>query len=192
MRGATSSSVQLINNAYFNPRSPCGERPSGCRNSCNTNDFNPRSPCGERRRHIYRGIRIPGFQSTLPMRGATTPRSLPAMTFVISIHAPHAGSDDRTSKNYSNRQNFNPRSPCGERLPAGFNIPPSQLFQSTLPMRGATISRVCLAVYTLISIHAPHAGSDSTPTLSLSIDRNFNPRSPCGERRSHIDNRRVP
>ena len=56
------------------------------------------------------------------------------------------------------------------------------IFQSTLPMRGATGDASPDRQSEAISIHAPHAGSDSTPVPSLSIDRNFNPRSPCGER----------
>ena len=66
-------------------------------------------------------------------------------------------------------QNFNPRFPCGERLAALVNGAPDQLFQSTLPMRGATefISRK--NSYETISIHASHAGSDGEKT-DLSTD----------------------
>ena len=35
-------------------------------------DFNPRSPCGERRYVSHMSVRHQRFQSTLPMRGATT------------------------------------------------------------------------------------------------------------------------
>ncbi len=56
----------------------------------------------------------------------------------ISIHAPHAGSDDEARRR------------CG--LP--------ELFQSTLPMRGATTILGIVTDPTTISIHAPHAGSD--------------------------------
>ncbi len=123
------------------------------------------------------------FQSTLPMRGAT-PCSFPFLPSApISIHAPHAGSDWQGFQEYSSMPDFNPRSPCGERQifpsgnahPGDFN-PRSpcgerpllerrgavlQLFQSTLPMRGATFVVSDLFFYVLISIHAPHAGSDS-------------------------------
>ena len=102
------------------------------------------------------------FQSTLPMRGATNalvgiastlhfnPRSpcgerlyktdTGVMLVSISIHAPHAGSDIRAGK---------------FKLPA--------LFQSTLPMRGATARQHGSAGGSGISIHAPHAGSDRMP-----------------------------
>ena len=57
----------------------------------------------------------------------------------ISIHAPRAGSDLRRNISYEYLTDFNPRSPCGERLnnDAVITIVNSG-FQSTLPVRGAT------------------------------------------------------
>ena len=56
----------------------------------------------------------------------------------ISIRAPHAGSDAAWDRFMTDQQNFNPRSPCGER-PADLPGAAKEIF---------------------ISIHAPHAGSD--------------------------------
>ena len=83
------------------------------------------------------GFSFEGFQSTLPMRGATKRIACSAVHQGISIHAPHAGSDKAHAQNhyldcisihaphagsdragYSDllgRGDFNPRSPCGER-----------------------------------------------------------------------------
>ena len=78
-------------------------------------------------------------------------------------------------------------------------------FQSTLPMRGATIGGECsvrqdtISIHTphagsdvyyaafcggfqVISIHTPHAGSDDGAGEYWRIARDFNPHSPCGER----------
>ena len=55
---------------------------------------------------------------------------------------------------------FNPRSPCGERLPSG------GIFRGIFP----------------ISIHAPLAGSDIWVSIGIHKFGYFNPRSPCGER----------
>ena len=77
-------------------------------------------------------------------------------------------------------------------------------FQSTRPMRGATVTREQLvrALYisihaphagrdegfrprrnlTDISIHAPHAGRDRFDAASVLYSRYFNPRAPCGAR----------
>ena len=104
--------------------------------------------------------RPPVFQSTLPMRGAT----------IKSRAMPRA------------KRNFNPRSPCGERPKLTHIQRTSDVFQSTLPMRGATAVALVLDAKLIISIHAPHAGSDCAQTSPCAAGRYFNPRSPCGER----------
>ena len=102
------------------------------------------------------------FQSTLPARGATA-----------TMHKSSRGA-----------QNFNPRSLHGERLPArGLGYHPAK-FQSTLPARGATYRLLMFFSFCRISIHAPRTGSDQTVWKHSDIRRNFNPRSPHGERRS--------
>ena len=57
-------------------------------------------------------------------------------------------------------ENFNPRSPCGERREARRSRLPLIIFQSTLPVRGATFSQASQFSAVQISIHAPRAGSD--------------------------------
>ena len=56
----------------------------------------------------------------------------------ISIHAPHAGSDLTSWAIWLRPINFNPRSPCGERRGDIQTASTALIFQSTLPMRGAT------------------------------------------------------
>ena len=124
--------------------------------------FNPRSPCGERRRERQRGGQVSGH--------------------------------------------FNPRSPCGERPGSRHTTRIQHLFQSTLPVWGATSPQDLSRTQPQISIHAPRVGSDSSisgvlyrgSTISIHAPRvgsdrsdgagqippdDFNPRSPCGERR---------
>ena len=162
VRGATLSALLPgAGKADFNPCSPCGERRKNSGMPTSPIYFNPCSPCGER-------------------RTANRPSS--------------------TTTSY-----FNPCSPCGERPTKQYGDTLKQLFQSMLPVRGATVevsfSPACFASFqsmlpvrgaTLaryarpwrvhISIHAPRAGSDSSPsTFSRRYD-NFNPCSPCGER----------
>ena len=60
-------------------------------------------------------------------------------SYVISIHAPRVGSDAM-----SNLTDFI-----------------KYLFQSTLPVWGATTTRLSLDVLAEISIHAPRVGSDT-------------------------------
>ena len=147
----------------FNPRSPRGER-QHCKDIVSEQDyyFNPRSPRGERQYHFILPIRVITFQSTLPARGATNYLKNLCILLIISIHAPREGSDIPIVLAGAAEQDFNPRSPRGERHPATvresrryshFNprsprgerprpLPkeePQQQLQSTLPARGATI-----------------------------------------------------
>ena len=85
----------------------------------------------------------------------------------ISIHAPHAGRDQCVVGQKNARRNFNPRAPCGARPPKGGTKVVTDRFQSTRPMRGATDRRPRTADRVSISIHAPHAGRDSTGTSPL-------------------------
>ena len=55
---------------------------------------------------------------------------------------------------------FNPRSPYGERLEAEGIVFLGLLFQSTLPVRGATAEGASTLASGSISIHAPRTGSD--------------------------------
>ena len=56
-------------------------------------NFNPRSPCGERPRHRETTYDDEGFQSTLPVWGATFNWFYWERDGKISIHAPRVGSD---------------------------------------------------------------------------------------------------
>ena len=68
---------------YFNPRSPCGERPFAPMFRAAMYYFNPRSPCGERLPALISSASFSSFQSTLPVRGATAkmPKTEP---FILS------------------------------------------------------------------------------------------------------------
>ena len=123
-------------------------------------DFNPRSPCGERLGAISNYFDISIFQSTLPLRGATSRRT-------GSLH---------------NHGYFNPRSPCGERHQVMVISGDTVKFQSTLPLRGATLGLGGQYGDFRISIHAPLAGSDHRNMVAEGRHEHFNPRSPCGER----------
>ena len=100
------------------------------------------------------------FQSTLPVWGATI--------FFFSFYSTFNHFNPRSpcgERLFSRGKikliiNFNPRSPCGERLIFSRGIAPAFLFQSTLPVWGAT----------------------TVPEIIRRTRTNFNPRSPCGER----------
>ena len=59
-------------------------------------NFNPRAPYGARLYQVLQVVLIiVGFQSTRPIRGATTVRVDESYKAQISIHAPHTGRDRR-------------------------------------------------------------------------------------------------
>ena len=77
----------------FNPRAPCGAR-LFARQVCHAlSMFQSTRPMRGATSNTIRPSRCGGFQSTRPMRGAT--RILPPLSslIVVSIHAPHAGRD---------------------------------------------------------------------------------------------------
>ena len=129
---------------------------------------------------IRRSINV--FQSTLPIRGATQLTGSAADRMDISIHAPHTGSDSSCFPSPPIRQDFNPRSPYGERQLHQASHPSLFRFQSTLPIRGATWQIEQQAAGIVISIHAPHTGSDTRSSRRSERLKHFNPRSPYGER----------
>ena len=128
-----------VRNVYFNPHSPCGERQvRNCAPSSATCYFNPHSPCGERLAESAKADSNASFQSTLPLRGATS----------------------QIAQRVKLQKNFNPHSPCGERRRDSTSHDVTRIFQSTLPLRGATVSDTSKAFLERISIHTPLAGSD--------------------------------
>ena len=58
------------------------------------------------------------------------------------------------------------------------------LFQSTLPMKGATVSGLKVSKHNRVSIHAPNEGGDLFPRTKPHIWLCFNPRSQRRERPS--------
>ena len=100
------------------------------------------------------------FQSTHPLRGATSAAFYPLPVSGISIHAPLAGCDP------------------GQGLLKGRR----NIFQSTHPLRGATLHKYGKGAYFLISIHAPLAGCDPATNKGRWRLIYFNPRTPCGVR----------
>ena len=147
-----------------------------------------------------------GISIHTPLAGSDMGSSRAPSPYQISIHTPLAGSDSINLCRGRRPHNFNPHSPCGERRSKRGRREAPRIFQSTLPLRGATLraqqrieqqrfqSTLPLrgATYVVvgrqhdgvISIHTPLAGSDRAlmPHLRGGID--FNPHSPCGERQS--------
>ena len=80
--------------------------------------------------------------------------------YIISIHAPRAGCDKSALQPAYLYIDFNPRTPCGVRLALGVFFFVAGVFQSTHPVRGATLGY----------------------NFRIAGWNNFNPRTPCGVR----------
>ena len=109
----------------------------------------------------------------------TCPLLLPGQ---ISIHAPRVGSDNRNHWRGSFVTDFNPRSPCGERLAVATRRLPGATISIHAPRVGSDWRLRCCGCTRTISIHAPRVGSDRLSPPWVAVLLNFNPRSPCGER----------
>ena len=147
------------------------------------------------------------FQSTLPAWGATVDLHRQAGTSEISIHAPRVGSD-RGHGPQRHARCISIHAPrVGSDLAKKIGVNLRIRFQSTLPAWGATVraardfdARARISIHAprvgsdmpapcrrasgLISIHAPRVGSDICAQSRYRSLRDFNPRSPRGERHS--------
>ena len=140
LRGATITIAESVPAVIFQSTHPLrGATLSSPSPALPATHFNPRTPCGVRLAQRNRGpvraaisIHAPlagcdcptrarkgatnEFQSTHPLRGATTiPERHIAYRRVISIHAPLAGCDCHRFTSPSWLRHFNPRTPCGVR-----------------------------------------------------------------------------
>ena len=148
--------------------------------------FNPRSPHGERRPPPKKERRTKTiFQSTLPARGATCcPKSKNLESPDFNPRSPH-GERRKLLPNTAYNGHFNPRSPHGERRFHNVNALRLCQFQSTLPARGATQSLQFLVVSLLFQSTLPARGATIYDKPYFVYQKNFNPRSPHGERQQH-------
>ena len=129
-----------ISQGYFNPRTPYGMRQTSDRwESPSICYFNPRTPYGMRHVYVVWVCKTLQFQSTHPLRDATVLQCHVLSFICISIHAPLTGCDTILSRTRSHMLNFNPRTPYGMRRQSKMTACWLRKFQSTHPLRDATI-----------------------------------------------------
>ena len=103
--------------------------------------------------------------------------------YPISIHAPHARSDEDLARRKMPVAEISIHAPHARSDEMSLDDRYKDVtFQSTLLMRGATQLIVFKRAPPTISIHAPHARSDSCSGSPLVHSCYFNPRSSCEER----------
>ena len=122
------------------------------------------------------------FQSTRPLRGATSEVDACCACWLISIHAPLAGRD-KDSHLYDFRcKYFNPRAPCGARRQELIHRAVCLYISIHAPLAGRDAPASQSTSAARISIHAPLAGRDCNSWNQLFSKLDFNPRAPCGAR----------
>ena len=193
---------------YFNPRPPCGGRPSlyGCTHPSELN-FNPRPPCGGRPAGSRRGLLLcVHFNPRPPCGGRLKAYANSEPLGGISIHGPRVGADSGVSCScvYHLFQStapvwgptpqrflrqrwiyyFNPRPPCGGRRQQVRPLDAAGYFNPRPPCGGRRTNRRAEARRGIISIHGPRVGADSLYAYVQCSRSYFNPRPPCGGRPS--------
>ena len=156
------------------------DAPTCCPSATN---FNPHSPCGERLAVLFGDVASSGSQSTLPLRGATPQQQTITRHCSISIHTPLAGSDEVRQLAFGDVA-ISIHAPLAGATVVSDDRLVEHLISIHAPLAGSD-DKVSNELRDLwISIHVPLAGSDPQPRPKNQHDANFNPRSPCGERRS--------
>ena len=130
--------------------------------------FNPRSPHGERPSPAAGSA---GARSHFNPRSPHGERHrgfiMRRIRECISIHAPRTGSDSCPFRACPRLDLFQSTLPARGATPSSGGEFRGGAFQSTLPARGATVLSFPLVLLCVISIHAPRTGSDvSTCTVT--------------------------
>ena len=128
------------------------------------------------------------FQSTLPLRGATGMGRRNRHRKGISIHTPLAGSDRAASGLRGLQAIISIHTPLAGSDAALRKCWRSLIFQSTLPLRGATRPDNWTIWPTgYFNPHSP-CGERRGHARHQRHPRHFNPHSPCGERQEDLEN----
>ena len=197
MWGATLHDSSLLHQCiYFNPRSPCGERPEDGAGLPAVPGISIHAPRVGSDGGQGCSLLLPTeFQSTLPVWGATIALTQPALGDVISIHAPRVGSDWDIPffrgaffiSIHAPRVGSDPRTRWRSWCPGLISIHAPRVgsdqweemrralggFQSPLPVWGATKYFLQRALEKGISIPAPRVGSDPNVCMKLTGQRLF-------------------
>ena len=157
-----SIAVILCNLINFNPRIPCGMRPWSVMGFFIPLRFQSTHPMRDATSSVSKVLsNFFLFQSTHPMRDATKIRAKLVLMTTISIHASHAGCDIPFLVRVSPLKNFNPRIPCGMRPEARRNKVTYKQISIHASHAGCDdLSNTRIYDRILISIHASHAGCD--------------------------------
>ena len=123
------------------------------------------------------------FQSTSSVWRTTLNDYRMATARLISIHVLRVEDDIWINCEITITTNFNPRPPCGGRLPLTRLCGRGNVFQSTSSVWRTTADRYEMGIIREISIHVLRVEDDGGCPRAARPRRYFNPRPPCGGRR---------
>ena len=172
----------------FNPRTPCGVRPQACPPHKLTRLFQSTHSLRSATKVRDDLMKNNQFQSTHSLRSATFYEEAGRYAYIVSIHALLAECDCFSFAGRVDNGCFNPRTPCGVRLPRGtfraigypvsihallaecdilgLEIMREALgFQSTHSLRSATVATRLRRNIKRVSIHALLAECDCMATV---------------------------
>ena len=144
----------------FNPRSPCGERPTNRAIIALCPPFQPTLPLRGATSATKKDVKAAEFQPTLPLRGATLKRLRKSPTTLFQPTLPLRGATVHIIHTKTDKGGFNPRSPCGERLDNGIAKIRPDGFNPRSPCGERLEYGDEYEVVHQVSTHAPLAGSD--------------------------------
>ena len=123
------------------------------------------------------------FQPTLPARGATTITNFQKSLDVFQPTLPARGATERMRALLRSGVQFQPTLPARGATRSTKQSKKQQRISTHAPRTGSDLCNQIVAVLVGISTHAPRTGSDLPGATVRRLPKNFNPRSPHGERR---------
>ena len=166
---------------YFNPRSPHGERPPTTSGTLFGWRFQSTLPArgATAAGQFFQALSV--FQSTLPARGATDIDNKLQVAFTFQSTLPARGATFSRACRRPVRQDFNPRSPHGERPSCGSIVQTATDFNPRSPHGERPSSRSRRSRMRYFNPRSPH-GERRYRDATRTDEGDFNPRSPHGER----------
>ena len=165
VRGATPLQFPILRFARVSIHAPrAGCDPAAGVPTMSGQCFNPRTPCGVRRGFV---------QAVWPV-------------VQVSIHAPRAGCDiSCPAWKTASIRSFNPRTPCGVRLERTFASMPDFVVSIHAPRAGCDLGWIAKSALQVVfqSTHPVRGATTVWPEFAV-LPQCFNPRTPCGVRRS--------
>ena len=176
------SDFLLQRDSCFNPRAPCGARPTTRLTRCATARFQSTRPVWGATRKSSGAGRDGKVSIHAPRVGRDFCTMFTVIKQGVSIHAPRVGRDTKATTETAVQIGFNPRAPCGARQFFQKHYRHQISFNPRAPCGARPELTEIRAFGPIVSIHAPRVGRDTADRAARRYGARFNPRAPCGAR----------